>query len=117
MSVRTDLAATLSTALPTFQVIGYPRTPDAVTGPTVALWQSMVRPWGDQWRVDLDLWVLHGGDDMERLEDALDANLDEVIAVLLDLPGLMWEQAERLALADIFHGYKITLTAAAKNGA
>lgn len=117
MSVRLEVAAALRTDLPDFLVIGYPRTPDAVTRPTVAVWQTVVRPVGDRWEVELDLWVLTGQEDPATADDVLDDALDAVIDALTKMPGLTWDQAERLVLDDKYQGYKITLRAAARNGA
>lgn len=116
MSARTVLAAALTADLPTFDVIGYPTTPDAVTRPTVLLWQSSVRrhpsaPDSGVFEVDIELWVLVGTEGVTRVDDALDDALDQVLGVLNARPDFLWESADRQTLADRYHGYKITAKA------
>lgn len=120
MSARSELAATLRTALPTWQVTGYPTVPDAVTRPTVMVWtQSMVPAEQinrDRLVVTLTLWVLTGRQDPATADDELDARLEDVLAVLHPLKWLAWTDAERGVLAETFHGYQITATAVVQIG-
>ena len=48
----------------------------------------------------------------DRVEDRLDAALETVLGVLEDYGSLTWDEVERSTLAEKFHGYRITTTAA-----
>jgi hypothetical protein len=120
MSVRTELAALLKTALPTFRVVGYPTSPDAITRPTVLLWQTKVvrlpaAPEG-AWLVDLDLWVVVGTEDPATCDDDLDTALELVVEAIDPMPAIIWDTAERLTLLDKWQGYKISARAVGRNG-
>lgn len=120
MSARSELVAALRKALPTWQVTGYPTVPDAVTRPTVMVWTADLEPATqvnrDRLIVTLTLWVLTGSTNPETADDDLDAALEAVLGVLHPLPWVAWTRAERGVLADTFHGFQITATAALKIG-
>lgn len=121
MNARTALAEALTTALPGFLVRGYALELDAVTRPTIMLWQTLVERLEqislDRLKVTLELWVLVGAEDPAKADDALDDALGEVIAALHDLDWIDWTSAERGVLLDRFHGYRITAQAVAQIGA
>ncbi|MGV8965338.1 MAG: hypothetical protein ACOH2F_03580 [Cellulomonas sp.] len=121
MSARTQLATELAAALPTFRVMGFNDTLDAVTKPTVMVWQSSLARLDqinhDRLRVTLDLWVLTGRDNPEKADDDLDASLEEVIAALQPLAWVDWTNATRGIFLEHFHGYNVTVTAVAQIGA
>lgn len=121
MNVRTAVADALIEALPaTFLVRGYPFEPDAVTRPTVMVWQSTIERYPqitlDRLVVTVELWVLVGSEDPSKADDALDDAVTEVIEALHPITWLNWTIAERGVLIEKFHGYRITAQAIAKIG-
>lgn len=120
MSARTQLAAELTAALPTFRVTGFNDQLDAVARPTVMLWQSSLARLEqiahDRLRVNLDLWVLTGRENPDTADDELDESLEAVIAALLPLTWVDWTNAQRGIWQEKFHGYNLTVTAVAQIG-
>lgn len=120
MNARGVLAQALATALPDVRVLGYPADVEAVTRPTVMLWQSLIERSDllglDRVKVTLELWALVATEDPARADDALDEHLENVLYALQDLTWLDWTTAERGVLAERFHGYRVTAQAVAKIG-
>ena len=111
MSARTEVAAHLTQALPSYTVVPFPQDPDRVSGVTVLVWRSQVQrgPVKGARSSDIVVWVLSGHEDPRKAEDALDTALDAVLAALDDLDASSWDTAERGVYADRFNGYRITL--------
>lgn len=120
MNARTALAAALAAALPDYRIIGYPVDLDAVTRPTVMVWQSLVERMPlvglNVLKVTLEMWALVGTDAPAAADDALDDVLDDVLTALQPLTWLDWTTAERGVLADRFPGYHVTAQAVATIG-
>lgn len=119
MNVRSSLAAALAAALPaTYLVRGYPYEPDAVTRPTVMLWQSLIERLPqlelDRLVVTVELWVLVATEDPAKADDALDDAVSDVLQALHPIGWINWSTAERGVLLDRFNGYRITAQAVAK---
>jgi predicted RNase H-like nuclease len=114
------LAEALRKALPTYRVTGYVDQPDAVTRPTVMLWQSAMERLEqidlDRVRVTLELWILTGRENPERADDDLDDALEAVLVALQPLSWVAWTQAERGIYAENYHGYRLTAFAVARIG-
>lgn len=120
-SARRLLATALEAGLPYgWQVTGYPTTLDNVTRPTVMVWTSRLEPSNqigrDRVMVTLDVWVLTGITAPGQADDALDAQLLAVLAVLHGLEWIDWTSAERGVLEDKYHGYRLSTTAVLKIG-
>lgn len=115
------LAQALQAALPEARVVGYSADLDAVTKPTVMLWQALIEHQPqvtlDRLKVTCEAWVLVGNEDPARLNDALDDFLEDVLGALQPLTWVEWTQAERGVLFDRFHGYRLTAVAVAQIGA
>lgn len=120
MSARTELAAALTAALPTYRVLGYAADLDAVARPTVLVWADKIvrRPeWASGlFEFTLMMWVLVGTEDPARADDALDDALEDVLGALQPIGWVQWSGAERGVLRDAFHGWQITVTAVATIG-
>lgn len=118
MSARTELSTALKSALPGFRVIGLNTQLDAVTKPTVMVWQSLIRRPDDfglnRLLVTLDAWVLVGQENSGTADNALDKALEKFLGALQPITWVEWTQAERGIFADAFHGYKVTLNAVAQ---
>lgn len=122
MNVRHAIADALTAGLPSgYLVRGYPYEPDAVTRPTVMLWQSLLER-GEQiddrvaLRVTVEVWVLVSTEDPSKADDALDDALDDVLSAVHAVSFIEWSVAERGVLLDRFHGYRITAQAVATIG-
>lgn len=119
-SPRRLLVTALAAALPAWEITGYPVIPDAVTRPTVMVWTSSLEPalqvGRDRIRAELDVWVLTGITVPGKADDALDAQLVDVLEVLHGLEWLDWTRAERGTLNDTFHGFRVSAVAALKIG-
>jgi hypothetical protein len=114
MSARLALAAALKAALPAWQIV-HGRVLDTVRKPGCVLLAPVskrkVPAFGLGWFTEtLDLWVLTASEGI-AVEDDLDALLLDVLEVLEPLEWATWDQAERLVLADTYHGYKLTISA------
>lgn len=121
MNARTALAQALGAALPDYRVLGYTTDLDAVTRPTVMLWQALVER-ADEFglgrlKVTLELWVLVGAEDPAKVDDALDDALDDVLDALQGVTWVDWTTCERGVLLERHHGYRITALAVAQIGA
>lgn len=120
MNVRQALVDALTPELPTYRLLGYPLDLDAVTRPTVMLWQSRVERLEqielDRLLVTVELWVVTGSEDPSKADDLLDDSLSDVIEALHPITWINWTTAERGVLHDRFHGYRITAQAVAKIG-
>ncbi|MFT3832877.1 MAG: hypothetical protein QM711_06090 [Micropruina sp.] len=115
MSGRKLLADALRAALPTWQVLSHTGQLDSVRQPgAVVLWTSRrtrAPKLGLDWFADeVELWVLTATDKPALIEDDLDALLLAVMQALEPLGSFAWETAERAVLADVYDGYRMTIT-------
>ena len=113
--LRADLHAALIAGLgPAYRVIGFPTSLDAVTKPTVAAWTTGLTrlpeaPVGHL-AVTYTVQVLTGHQDPKRADDALDAALGDVLAVLWAAPQFLLESADRTVSEDNrFHSWTLTV--------
>lgn len=115
MSARTDLADELAAALPArFVVKARTATPDKVDPGKLAV-RVLPATYSNAPQVrgllvTLTVWVVTGLQDPDRVDDALDAAVDDILAALLPLSWVQFESAERGVMDDLFHGYRFTLT-------
>lgn len=118
MSVRTDLATALATALgDDYRVVGWQHGIDRVPKRTVMVWVDALTPVGissDNLKVDLALWVLTPSEDTPTADDDLDDALLDVIEALRPLTAFTWTRAQRGVYEDRFHGYQLTISAAGR---
>lgn len=116
MSLREGLTTALTNGLGTgFKVIGYPATLDGVSGPTVALWATEIRPLlaapNGHYGVDYTIQVLTAHQDPARADDDLDASMAAVLAVLWNHPTYLLTQATRTVSEDNkIHSWTLTVS-------
>lgn len=113
MSARTELAAYLKDALPVdYDVRPYLRGLDGVAvGKTVVMVQTDRVERANTarvWTAHTSVVVVTGHQDVEQVEDALDAALDAVLVALSEYPPSIEADAERAVLGDL-QGYRINL--------
>ncbi|MBU4213839.1 MAG: hypothetical protein KJ792_04190 [Actinobacteria bacterium] len=121
MSARTRLAADLTAGLPTdkYRVAALASPPDQIDPDTITVrvWCSdlVPGPAAGSLTVGLTVWALTGAADPARVDDLLDAALDDLLTVLHPLEWARWTKAERAVMNDNdgprWHGYRIDLTA------
>ena len=114
-SGRALLAQALRAALPTWQIVSDARQLDSVRKPgAILLWSSKrtkAPALGLQWFADeVTLQVLTATDKPDKIEDDLDDLLLQVMTTLEPLTTFAWETAERVAVADTWHGWQLTIT-------
>lgn len=113
MNLRQDLADTLTAALPTYKVYGYPAVIDAITRPTVCLWTTGVQHLPEaphSYLATYTLQVFTGHQDPERADAALDDSLTDLLAVLWDQPSYLLDRAERTISEDgKIHSWTLTI--------
>ena len=114
MNVRTLLADQLRAALPPkWDVIDHGVTLENPTKPVVVVKQTNAakNPGAPRMYRDFTftLGLVEPGLDVDKVEDALDADLDLVLDALdtLEIPGLLWTGADRVTFDSRFHGYEI----------
>lgn len=113
MHVRTEIANALEAALPdTWTVLDSAQRVDDIEPDQVivVVYTAAVRP-GPALGLranEVHLWLLDGQQEAGDVDDALDDNLDVLLAQLDRLPLLEWTDAERLLFLDRFHAYKVT---------
>lgn len=114
MSGRKILADKLSDDLDGWLVVSTPKALDAIARPTVVLWTTRRKRDGQielsLLTDEIELWVLDPTTKPELIEDALDARLLEVIEALEQYKEFAWEAADRAVLAEVFSGWRMTLT-------
>lgn len=116
-TVRAALAAALAAALPApeWRVTGHGRSVDRIE-----VDQHVVMLTTERWSrpdvalslvpVRLQLYVLTGITDPDRVEDALDAALVTVLDALHPIDYIEWTEAERVLVQDdTFHAYRVDL--------
>lgn len=113
MSARTDLVEAL--VLPKeYRVIGYQTSLDRIEvgAVVVMVYRDSVRPATQHQATtsEMSVWAITPRLNPGTADDDLDDALDVVIAALDAIPGVLWTDAERGVWADVYHGYKITLT-------
>ena len=116
-SGRAYLAGVLKDTLPDWQIVSDPRALDSIRKPgAIVLGTSKItRAAGSAiLGAELVLWVLTAADRPALIEDDLDDLLKTVCDVLEPLDAFNWTEAERMVLADVYDGYKVTLTCAYK---
>lgn len=114
-SGRALLAQQLRDALPAWQIVSDTRQLDGVRRPgAILLWTQSRRKapaLGLDWFTDeVTLQVLTAADKPDRIEDDLDELLFQVMAALEPLDAFAWDLAERVAVADTWHGWQLTIT-------
>lgn len=112
---RTRLAQALRAGLPAWQIVSDLRQLDGVRRPgAILLWTQNRRKapaLGLAWFSDeVTLQVLTATDKPDRIEDDLDDLLLQVMQVLEPLDAFAWETAERVTVADTWHGWQLTIT-------
>jgi len=117
MSGRQLLAAALTAALPSWQIVSDARALDGVRKPGAAVLWTARRTRPDKLTLDLVtdeivLWVLTASDKPADIEDDLDALLQAVMEALEPLEWCAWTDAERATLDETFPGWRLTVTAA-----
>ena len=125
MSARTAIRDALTTALPSFRVIGAAEPPDRVTRPTVLVFQNTVTPTPQfglhDVNVEVVAWLLTGYELTEAAEDDLESSLEQLLLALQPLKWTDWTTCERMTFGPPDgaqqHGYKLTLTTHASIGA
>lgn len=114
-SGRTLLAQALRAALPAWQIVSDARQLDTVRKPgAIVLWsqkRTKAPALGLAWFKDeITLQVLTATDKPDLIEDDLDDLLLQVMSALEPLDSFAWETAERVAVADTWHGWQLTIT-------
>lgn len=122
MSASSQLGDVFAAILPSrFKVVGEPRELDALQArePVVVVIRTSLEP-GNRARVRVNtfaVWVIQPKQ-FEGAEDALDDDLDEVLALIDGDERLLWTNAERSTYGrnddgnDTYPAYRITLTLA-----
>lgn len=119
MSLRNDLADAIRAHadLPKgWTVYAWGHLPENPLSPFVSVRQTTVKPTPQAPRLyretAFSVALVNPLTDPERVEDALDADVETLIDILdsLDFPGLRWEEAQRSMFEARFHGYDITVT-------
>lgn len=116
-SARTVLADRFKAALPSsWRIMGNARELDAITRPTVMLWQQRIER-AEQINLHtltctLQVWVLVPGTDVDKADDELDAMLVAVLEAFQGQREYHWTAAERGVLYEKFHGWRLDVTAA-----
>lgn len=117
MSLRAGLTAALTTGLGTgYRVIGYPASLDAITKPTVALWatnlEHLAAAPNGYFQVTYTVQLFTGYQDPAKADEALDASLADLLAVLWNLPDYLLDRAERtVSQDDTIHSWTLTVHA------
>lgn len=111
MSVRTEVADLVTAGVPadwTVKPFGF--IPDKAWPPVVAVQQTAVTPRArfSQRTVRVLVTLMLEGDAPDKVEDALEAALDVLLAALDPLSGAIGE-ADRVTVADRFHAYQVTV--------
>lgn len=114
-AARKLVSTALRSGLPSWLHIDKARTPDRTDKPTCIIWTSQLTRFdrgGKNWlRSTVELWVLvPTGTSLDTLEDRLDDQLNDVLAVLEDEPNMAWTTADRGVLGDDLHGWHLQLT-------
>lgn len=112
MNGRTYLKQKLEESFPTWKVIPFDRTIDAVPEPTVLFFRTNVQslpeaPIGS-WAHTHTLYVLSPKQVGEEALDDLDTLLDELLAFLDLTPGITWSDAEYQVLSETLPTFRIT---------
>jgi hypothetical protein len=117
MNVRKLLAGKLSEELPgTWVVFAYGLELENPMKPTVVVRQTSTKRTPGAPRLYRDagfnVALVEPGLDAAKVEDALDYDLNVLIDALeaINIPGLVWEDAQRTTFAPGLHGYDIHLT-------
>lgn len=114
-SGRTLLAAALEAALPTWQIVTDTRQLDSVRRPGAVLLWTQTRKRApalalDWFADEITLQVLTAAEKPAAIEDDLDYLLLAVMEALEPLDAFTWETAERVTVADTWHGWELTVT-------
>ena len=114
MSVRSDVAALITTALPEFRVLPFSKNLDNIRPgqPVVMVTRNSFAPHPESAHVlthHLDVLVFVGTTDGELAEDDADYAVEDVLTVIEAAENLLWTNAERSTLQEAYAGYKISL--------
>lgn len=116
MTLRSALTDLLETGLGAgYKVIGYPATIDAITGPTVALWATDLKPLdaapNGNYEVTYTAQLFTAHQDPARADDDLDESLTAVLAVLWAASAYLLTSAQRTVSEDAkIHSWTLTVT-------
>lgn len=110
MNLRADLRAVLTAGLPGYVVSGTPADLDNINKPTVSFWAADLASTASAYAVNYTLQLVTPVQDINKVDDALDAMLTDVLPVLWDTPGYIVGTANRTTVQDKYHAWTITLS-------
>lgn len=116
MSLRSDIAEVLAEANPDYKVLPYMRELDGATMPVVMVHRSGISRTPAHAVLDhkVVVHVLIPETWGERVEDAADEALENVLRIIEQIEDLDWTAAERSTYNN-FAGWEVTLTASTAN--
>jgi len=116
-SGRKILAGAMAAALPSWQIVADARQLDSVRKPGALVMFTQKRKkapaLGLDWLSDeVTLQIVTAAEKSDQIEDDLDELLLQVLSALEPLTAFTWDTAERVVVADAFHGWQLTVTCA-----
>lgn len=116
MSLRSDIAHVIREQLPNYKVMPYMRELDGATMPVVMVHRAVVdkTPRHNALVHKVSIHVLIPETWGEKVEDAADEALENVLKVIEQVDDLDWSTAERSTYNN-FAGWEVTLSATTDN--
>lgn len=115
MNARETVVAALAPVVDLgWKIIDTARQIDVLTTPTLIVWTSNVERIDknnlDWLKATTEVWLITPETQHDKVEPALDAMLDQVLALIEAADHITWKTADRGTLAETFQGWHIPIT-------